>query len=96
MEGTLPVSDRPAEPSLNNTLLTAATAHRVHDLAARSIVIGASPTARLLGLSDPPVYAAIERLEHAGILREATGRKRGRLHLYAKYLEILGEGTEPI
>lgn len=74
----------------------AATAHRVHDLAARSIVIGASPTARQLELSDPPVYAAIERLQDAGILREATGRKRGRLYVYAKYLEILGEGTEPM
>jgi hypothetical protein len=74
----------------------AATAHRVHDLAARSIVIGASPTARHLGLSDPPVYAAIERLEQASILREATGRRRGRLYVYAKYLDILGEGTEPI
>jgi Fic family protein len=74
----------------------AATAHRIHDLAARSIVISPSPTARLLALSGPPVYAAIEKLEDAGILREATGRRRGRLYVYAKYLEILGEGTEPV
>lgn len=74
----------------------AATAHRVHDLAAHSVVIDASSSARQLGLSDPPVYAAIERLENAGILREATGRKRGRVYAYDEYLAILSEGTEPI
>jgi Fic family protein len=74
----------------------AATAHRIHDLAARSIVISANSSARNLGLSDPPVYAAIERLEDVGILREATGRKRGRLYVYDQYLKILNEGTEPI
>ena len=73
-----------------------ATAHRVHDLAARSVVISASSAARGLGMSDPPIYAAIERLEKAGILREATGRKRGRLYAYDGYLTILNEGTEPI
>jgi hypothetical protein len=41
------------------------------------------------------VYAAIDRLERAGILREATGRQRGKLYVYDKYLAILGEGTEP-
>jgi cell filamentation protein, protein adenylyltransferase len=74
----------------------AATAHRIHDLAARSIVISAKCSARHLKLSGPPVYAAIERLEDAGILREATGRKRGRLYVYDQYLKILNEGTEPI
>jgi Fic family protein len=74
----------------------AATAHRVHDLATRSVVIGAGPAAAQLGLTGPPVYAAIERLERAGILREATGRKRGKLYVYDEYLTILNEGTEPL
>jgi cell filamentation protein, protein adenylyltransferase len=74
----------------------AATAHRVHDLATRSVVIGAGFAAETLGLSGPPVYAAIDRLEKAGILREATGRQRGKLYVYAEYLTILGEGTEPL
>jgi Fic family protein len=73
----------------------AATAHRVHDLAARFIVLGASSAAEQLELTSPPVYAAIDRLEQAGILREATGRRRGKLYVYDKYLAILGEGTEP-
>jgi Fic family protein len=73
----------------------AATAHRVHDLATRSVVIGASNSAERLGLTGPPVYAAIQRLEKAGILREATGRLRGKLYVYDQYLKILNEGTEP-
>lgn len=75
---------------------SAATALRVHDLATRSVVIGASPTAKRLGLTGPPVYGAIERLEKAGILREATGRQRGKLYVYDEYLTILNEGTEPL
>ncbi len=73
----------------------AATAHRVHDLATRSVVIGASFAAQRLDLSGPPVYAAIDRLERAGILHEATGRQRGKLYVYSEYLRILNEGTEP-
>jgi Fic family protein len=72
----------------------AATAHRVHDLATRSVVVGASSAAKQLGLTNPPVYAAIDRLEKAGILREATGRQRGKLYVYSEYLAILNEGTE--
>jgi Fic family protein len=73
----------------------AATAHRVHDLAARFVLLGASSAAEQLGLTSPPVYAAIDRLERAGILREATGRRRGKLYVYDQYLAILNEGTEP-
>ncbi len=53
-------------------------------------------TARLLGLTDPPVYNAIGRVEAAGILREATGRQRGKLYVYDEYLSPLNKGTEPM
>jgi Fic family protein len=74
----------------------AATALRVHDLATRRVVIGASSASEQLGLTGPPVYAAIERLQKAGILREATGRQRGKLYVYDQYLTVLNEGTEPL
>lgn len=75
----------------------AGTAHRVHDLAARFVVIRAPWTASTLGLTEPPVYGAINRLEEAGILREVTGRQRGKLYVYDEYLAILNEGTaEPV
>jgi Fic family protein len=74
----------------------AATALRVHDLATREVVIGASFASERLEMTGPPVYAAIDRLESAGILREATGRQRGKLYVYDEYLTILNEGTEPL
>ena len=71
----------------------AATALRIHDLAARLIVFRPAGAAEALKLSDPPVYAAIRRLEELEILREITGRRRGRLYAYAEYLSRLNEGT---
>ena len=67
----------------------AASALRVHELAGHRIVLTASRTATELGLSVPTVNAALARLEQAGILREVTGRKRGRLFVYDAYLSLL-------
>jgi Fic family protein len=67
----------------------AASALRVHELAGHRIVLTATRTATELGLSVPTVNAALGRLEQAGILREVTGRKRGRLFVYDAYLSLL-------
>jgi Fic family protein len=75
----------------------AATALRVHDLASRYVVFRPTTAAEVLGLSGPPVYNAVRRLEEAGLLREVTGRQRGKLYVYYEYLERLNEGTtEPV
>jgi Fic family protein len=71
----------------------AATAARVHDLASRFVVFRPTVAAQVLGLSAPPIYGAINRLEEAGILREVTGRQRGKLYVYDEYLARLNEGT---
>jgi Fic family protein len=73
----------------------AATASRVHDLAARFVVVRAQQVAGSLGMTIPPIYGAIGRLEEMGILREVTGRQRGKLYAYDEYLALLNEGTEP-
>jgi Fic family protein len=67
----------------------AASALRVHELAGRRIVLSAGGTAELLGLSVPTVNGALARLEQAGILREVTGRRRGRIFVYDAYLALL-------
>jgi Fic family protein len=67
----------------------AASALRVHELAGRRVVLTASRTSAELGLSVPTVNAAFTRLEEAGILREATGRRRGRVFVYVAYLDLL-------
>ena len=71
----------------------AATAARVHELASRFVIFRPTSAAETLGLSAPPVYAAVRRLEQAGILREVTGRQRGKLYVYDEYLMRLNEGT---
>ncbi len=42
------------------------------------------------------VNAALADLERIGVVEEVTGRKRGRVFGYRRYLAILGEGTEPL
>ena len=70
-----------------------ATALRVHDYVARYVLMGVPRTAVHLELSEPTVYKAVARLEQTGILREITGRQRGRLYVYDEYLQLLNEGT---
>lgn len=60
----------------------------------KRVVVKPPKAAQLLELSEPPVYAAISRLEDAGILREETGRARGKTYVYGEYMDILNEGTE--
>ena len=71
----------------------AATAARVHDLLSRFVLMRPTVAAKLLHLSAPPVYGAFNRLEEAGILREVSGRQRGKLYVYDEYLARLNEGT---
>jgi len=48
------------------------------------------------GLPVPTVTRAIAALEGLEIIRETTGRKRGRVYSYDACLHLLSEGTEPI
>lgn len=55
--------------------------------------------ARLAGdtkLSVPAVTGSLAALIDLGLVREITGRKRGRVFSYAPYLEVLQQGTEPL
>lgn len=47
------------------------------------------------GLPVPTVTRAIAALETLRIVRETSGRKRGRVYAYDTCLNILSEGTEP-
>jgi Fic family protein len=67
----------------------AASALRVHALASERIVVSATGAATQLSLSVPTINAALGRLEDAGILREITGRRRGRVFAYDAYLALL-------
>jgi len=45
---------------------------------------------------EPPLAPAVlqEMLERMGIVRELTGKKRGRIFGYGRYVAILAGGTE--
>ena len=45
------------------------------------------------GLTVPTVTAVMKSLEGIGIVREMTGKRRGRVFAYDRYLEVLNEGT---
>jgi Fic family protein len=44
-------------------------------------------------LSMPTVAKAVQALEDQGIVREITGRRRGRIYSYHEYMDIMNEGT---
>ena len=49
-----------------------------------------------LGASFPTASGALEKLVEIGIVRETTGRRRGRVYAYSDYMALLDRGTEPL
>ena len=70
------------------------SALRIHDHFQRNPYLTANQLVEHTGLSAPTMSAAIVDLERFGIVEEVTGRKRGRVFNYRKYLAILSEGTD--
>jgi Fic family protein len=73
-----------------------ASALRVHQLLQQKPIVGIPDAAQRLGLSAPTIAKSIQHLEVLGIVREITGKQRGRLFVYDGYLDILNRGTEPL
>lgn len=74
----------------------AASALRVHQLLQQKPMIGINEASEKLKISPPTVNKSIQHLEELGIIRETTGRQRGRRFVYQEYLSILSRGTEPL
>lgn len=74
----------------------AGSALRIHELFQQNPLHTANQIVQITGLSAPTVNAALADLERLGIVDEVTGRKRGRVFSYRRYLAILGEGTDPL
>ena len=72
----------------------AGSALRVHQSLVERPVGGIRHLARRTGLSAPTVAAVLRLLEGLDIVREVTGRQRGRIYAYERYLAVLREGTE--
>jgi len=74
----------------------AGSALRVHDLFQQNPFLTANQLVERTGLSAPTVNAALADLERLGVVEEITGKRRGRVFGYRRYLAILSEGTEPL
>ncbi|MBL4853751.1 MAG: Fic family protein [Robiginitomaculum sp.] len=80
-----------------NTLKRAApTAHRVHDIMQQRPIMSVAGIAKLAQSSFPTANNALSNLQRLGIVTEITGKDRGRIYAYTRYLDVLNEGTEPI
>ena len=74
----------------------ATSALRVHQVLQQKPIIAIPDTARESGMSAPTAAKSIQHLRDLGLLREITGKQRGRMFVYSDYLGILSQGTEPI
>ena len=72
----------------------AGNALRVHSLLQRKPVVSVAAATDDLNLSAPTVRSAIDNLQNIGLVSEATGKKRDRLFVYSRYLDILQEDTD--
>ncbi len=74
----------------------AASALRVHQLLQQKPLVGIPDASQKLGISPPTIAKSIRHLEDLGVVREVTGKQRGRMFMYNNYLSILSRGTEPL
>ena len=74
----------------------AGSALRVHGYMQERPIIELGEAARALHLTVPTVSASVNHLLRLGIVAEITGRKRGRLFAYTRFLGTMNAGTEPL
>ena len=74
----------------------AASALRVHQRLQQKPLVGIPDTSQKLGISPPTIAKSFQHLEDLEIVREVTGKQRGRMYVYRDYLSILSRGTEPL
>ena len=66
---------------------------KVFDLLKQKVVISPTLAAELSGLTWPTTLSSLERMQKLGIVNEVTGKKRDRLFVYSRQLEILNGRT---
>lgn len=74
----------------------AASALLLFQILQRRPIISIASASAVLKLSKPTIAKSIAILLKLGILSETTGRQKGRLFAYDRYINILGKGTEPL
>jgi Fic family protein len=75
---------------------SAATSLRIHSYLQAKPVASIGSIAAGVSKTVTTVGAVLENLQQLGIVKESTGRRRNRIFIYQRCLDLIGEGTEPI
>ena len=74
----------------------APSALRVHELMQVSPIVTIQSVSEKLAVSFLTARMALEDLAKINVVRETTGRQRGRIYAYSDYLALLDRGTDPL
>ena len=69
---------------------------RVHQYLQSKPIISVPVAAKELGLSAPTVQKSVGHLVELSIAQESTVKKRGKLFVYQRYLDLLNQRMEPL
>lgn len=69
---------------------------RVHQHLQKKPITSVPNAASAMGLTTPTVRTALDYLAKLQIVREITGKRRDRLYVYDRYLQLLQAGAEPL
>lgn len=72
----------------------AGSALRIHQVFQERPIASAPFLAKATKMSPPTVAAALKALQKDKIIEEVTGRKRKRLYVYKRYLNLVNQGTK--
>ena len=81
---------------LNGLGRAAPTARLIFSVLQIQPLVTIGTAAERAGVSFPAATNGLENLRKQGIVSEVTGRARGRVFAYTRYLDLLSEGTEPL
>lgn len=85
-------SDRRRVADLGRAAVSALAVHRALEL---HPIATAASLVQTTGISAATVNKCLVHLERLGIVAELTRKRRSRIFSYARYIEILNEGTQP-
>lgn len=74
----------------------AGSALRAHESLKSRPIQSIASVSKSAGISFPAASSAMDTLIELGIVRELTGKRRDRVFVYKRYLDILSAGTEPL
>lgn len=67
---------------------------QLHEYLQKHPITDLQYAARVTGLSITTAGSAMERMVDIGLVREQTGKRRGRIYIYTEFLKMLEEGTD--